>query len=271
VTSIHANGALANNRSQIYIGTVLLELNRWTREKLPTFSVSDWIPRFQAAGFDGIELWENHAMLAGPAELTALEASPLPVRVFNSYVGFEDTPESVSRREEVAGAADRLRAAGVKFNVGRDPRLRETYIRNAVEWQKRLPADCRMLCECHSGTILEGLDAAAAAFGDWTDSRFQAIVHVFPLAPGDLRKWFAALGPRTTHAHVQFADENGVRMRLNKRPAPVRECLRVLEGEGFRGSFTLEFTEGTRTPGENIEDLFRNAAEDLSFLRENLR
>ena len=58
-------------KTEIYIGTILLERNRWTRDKKPTCLVSEWIPRFKEAGFDGMELWENHAALASSTELKA--------------------------------------------------------------------------------------------------------------------------------------------------------------------------------------------------------
>ena len=64
----------------IYIGTILLELNRWGSPKTPTYRVSEWLDRFQEAGFDGMELWEYHATLCPSEELAALEASTFPSR-----------------------------------------------------------------------------------------------------------------------------------------------------------------------------------------------
>ena len=59
-------------------------------------------------------------------------------------------------------------------------------------------------------------------------------------------------------------------MRLDRSPARVREALHIMDEEGFQGSFTLEFTEGTRAPNENMENLWHAALSDLHFLRENL-
>ena len=46
---------------KIYIGTILLEVNRWTAGKEPSYLVSEWVERFAEAGFDGMELWQFHA------------------------------------------------------------------------------------------------------------------------------------------------------------------------------------------------------------------
>ena len=46
--------------SDVYIGTILLEANRHRPGKVPTYLVSQWSQRFVQAGFDGVELWENH-------------------------------------------------------------------------------------------------------------------------------------------------------------------------------------------------------------------
>ena len=257
--------------NKVYIGTVLLEKNRWVKGRPPSFRVSEWIGRFREAGFDGMDLWENHAALCGEEELAKIEAAGFPVAVFNAYAGFEDAEAEVAERETSARLAARLCAQGVKFNVGKHPELRATYLRNVREWKARLPAGIRVLCECHPGTILQKPDAAAAALAEWDDPRVQVIVHAFGATPADLRAWFAALDPAITHVHVQMQDENRVFRRLERRPAQARETLRILRDEGFRGSFSLEFTEGTAAPEENMESLFQSALADLLFLRENMR
>lgn len=40
----------------IFQGTVLLEANRWAKDRTPTYRVSEWLGRLAAAGVDGIEL-----------------------------------------------------------------------------------------------------------------------------------------------------------------------------------------------------------------------
>jgi len=105
--------------SPIYIGTILLERNRWSPGKVPTYQVSEWMDRFKRDGFDGMELWENHAALCSDDELARLEQAPLPVVVFNSYAGLGDG--GLPEREQATRLANRLGARAIKFNVGNVP------------------------------------------------------------------------------------------------------------------------------------------------------
>lgn len=255
-------------KDKIFIGTILLEPNRWGDPKTPTYRVSEWIPRFREAGFDGMELWEYHATRCAAGELAALEASTFPVAVYNTYCGFGDASES--DRGLATGMVERLGASGVKFNLGRDPAQRDAYMRNLRTWIESLPDDCRLLCECHGGTIVEESAKAARFFAELGGDRCQIIVHALMADPDLLEEWFRLCGPSITHVHIQLRDEGGTYMRLDRSPARVREALHIMDEEGFQGSFTLEFTEGTRAPNENMENLWHAALSDLHFLRENL-
>ena len=51
--------------------TVCMEKNRWST-RMPSFKVSEWIPRFKADGFDAVELWESHFLEADNDEQEAL-------------------------------------------------------------------------------------------------------------------------------------------------------------------------------------------------------
>jgi sugar phosphate isomerase/epimerase len=254
-------------KTDIYIGTILLERNRWTREKKPTYLVSEWIPRFAEAGFDGMELWENHAALASSTELKLLQESGLPITVFNSYAAFD--AEGEAAREEAVRLTSFVNARAVKFNLGKEAGEKDLYIENALKWKQQLPPGTRLLCECHAGTIMEDPKVAKEVFAAWEDKAFQAIIHPFTTDLPVLREWFAHLGPRITHAHVQLRDASGTMQRLERQPEEVGNALRLMKEEGFCGSFTLEFTEGTRAPSESVEQLFASAVADLHFLREH--
>jgi len=252
----------------IYIGTILLERNRWARGKEPSYLVSEWLERFAEAGFDGVELWENHAALAQPEELEALERPACPIAILNTYAPFGE--EGQRARERAAALANRLSAGGAKYNLGRDEAARDSYIFSVREWAAQLPDRARVLCECHPGTTMEDPSVAADVLAELGDPKFQAMHHALAVAEGRLTQWMRLVGDRTTHVHVQMRDEDGAFLRLDRTPELVRRVLDVLHGEGFAGSFTLEFTEGTGAPDENPEMLFANALRDLEFLRENL-
>ncbi|GAB4451634.1 MAG: hypothetical protein OHK0029_01170 [Armatimonadaceae bacterium] len=229
--------------------------------------MSQWLPRIRQAGFDGVELWENHFRKVSPDDQQALISSNF-CRLFNTYAPFERSLTAQHDREAAALAIRKLRCRGCKFNVGADPESTPEYCQMANDWLRSLPQECKALCECHPGTVLETPEAAAKAFAGWSN-RFEAIVHPFAIPPETLARWMQLLGPKITHVHVQMRDADGVFQRLDREPQKVKEALRILANSGFSGSFALEFTEGTRTENDTSEFLWTNALADLAFLKEH--
>jgi sugar phosphate isomerase/epimerase len=249
-------------RHSIFLGTVLLEANRWAKDRSPTYRVSEWLERIAAAGFDGIELWENHAVMADAGEREALRASPVPVAVFNSYVSLDASGEN--RRLAVARQVRDLKAGGVKFNVSASSETLESELRAARAWAALMPRGVDLLCECHPGTAMEDPAVAARALSAYPE--IGVIVH--PFSCHDLAAWVKHLGPRLRHAHAQVVDAEWHRWRLCDRPQLVRARLALLREAGYAGTFTIEFTAGVGVAPENREALFEAACEDLAFLRE---
>jgi len=249
---------------RVYMGTVSLERNRWGSRE-PSFRVSDWLPRFVADGFDGVELWENHFLAADEGEQVRLvDAAPL-VAVYNSYVGFAD--EDAEARKRAAGAVAQLRAPAVKYNLGGDESKLDEYRRNLLDWSEQLPLSCRLLCECHPGTVLERLRDAVAFFADLDPGRFGVIVHVNGDTDGP-ECWFSAFGARVQHVHVQLrGQENDPAAAANRRRLDA--CFAVPGAHGFEGTVALEFTRGIGRD-EEIDTLYANACTDLAYCREML-
>ncbi len=251
-------------KNRIYIGTILLEPNRWSPGRLPSYPVSEWLDRFARDGFDGLELWENHAALCPAAELARLEQARLPIAVFNSYAGLD--ADQGGERERSAGLANRLKATAVKFNLGRDRAAGARYAGNALAWAQTMPQVARMLCECHAGTIMEDPATAQAIYATWDDGRFQAIVHPCGMEEEQMLQMLRRLGPRiVTHAHVALGGHTPEKERAAQRR------IRLLQDLGFAGSFTLEFTEGTGAGNENREAMYGRALRDLEFLRKMIK
>ena len=248
--------------AEIYIGTVLLEKNRWAEKKTPTLRVGEWLGRFKADGFDGVELWANHG--GGPEEMALMEASPIPISIFNSYVSFSDTGEM--ERSHAVSVSRRLNAPRIKYNVGNDPTLWKTYMENLQAWRAEFSDAVTLLCECHPGTLLEEAAEARRFFDEMGMQGHGIIVHPFNQLD-TLGGWFKTFGPSISHAHLQMRDDDGRIVRFDRHPRKVREALRIMKDHGFQGSFTLEFTEGTGQPDESIEGLYENALCDFSFLK----
>lgn len=241
----------------VKIGTILLEPGRWARPKRATYAVSEWTGRFRHAGFDGMELWEDH-------DGDLLTSADFPTSVYNTYCGFDDASGPAR-----AGALERIaahRARGVKFNVGADEPCRVEYARNLREWVDALPEDCRPLCECHGGTIVETPEAAWDFF-DQADVDCGVIVHAFADGEERLYEWLRRFGSLVELVHVQLRNDAGQFLRLDEAAELVERRLSILRDAAFAGSYTLEFTKGTGTTDDRPELLWEHALADLAFLR----
>ncbi len=263
----------------IYLGTILLEPNRWPDRPGATYSrlqrlsgigqgpprvkVSEWLARAKAAGFDGVELWENHALLCDDEEFETLRQSPLPVAVYSSYFGLADSDEP--RRRVALDAVRQLGAQGVKYNFGAEQARVAEYVRNLRAWAAELDPAVRIVCECHDGGLFERPEDAGRMMAELGDKRFQGTVHfVDTYAERPFADWVKAMGSRLGHVHVPRVVAHGA--------AAVRERVRILKDHGFSGSFTIEFTTGIDwgQPQPEVEALYQSAVADMRMLREAL-
>lgn len=245
--------------NEIYFGTVAMERNRWSKEQIPSFAVSAWMDRYQQAGFSGVELWENHYLRATDDERDAIRRHPLPVKILNSYVRFDD--DAADARASVAAAVTALDCEGVKFNFGHDADRLGEYTKNFGAWIKTLPADVRILCECHSRTVLETPAAVQTLLDTLADPRLELILHGPTVDPTDLAPWFDRFAERITHIHIQARKQN-----LAADPEGLRARFDGLRRFAFAGSYALEFVEHSAQPGETHDLLWEEAARDLPVL-----
>jgi|SaaInlStandDraft_1057018.scaffolds.fasta_scaffold31217_3 sugar phosphate isomerase/epimerase len=252
---------------EIYFSTVLLEKNRWGSRE-PSLLVSDWMAKIQEGGFDGLELWENHLLKAGPDELEKVLSSSLPVKILNTYCDFDN--ESTPQREASAQLANKLGVSGVKFNFGNNLELIDQYRDNLLQWIEMLPQGCRMLCECHPYTVLEDRAQAQKILTPLMD-KIEIIVHPF----GGNREGFQELtelwGQSITHIHVAGGGEEGFRYSPLASSSKVSERISMLKEVGSDCTWTIEFCAGVASKAEVMEELLKNASLDAQVLREKLQ
>lgn len=251
----------------IYIGTILLEKNRWANPKLPSYSVSDWIGRFRETGFDGIELWQYHAQQCASDELAKLAASEMPIPIFNAYAAM--TNEGQAERRECDALAVQLGSSAVKFNLGGDPERWNEYLETVRSWRSELPDDIRLLCECHPGTVIEKPAEARRFFDELGTDGWDIIVHSFSRLDS-LQEFFDRFGSRVTHAHLQMRTGAEPFQSFRQREDLAKEAIEIMRLNEFAGSYTLEFTVGTGSAEETIDSLYAAALDDLAYLRELL-
>ncbi len=250
----------------VYLASVLLEKNRWSKDPKPSLLVSGWIPAALAAGFAGIELWEFHWTRATADEQDRLRRQQA-VGIYNCYASLR--ADERERRSAAARAAQELGAKAIKFNFGADPRAREEEIKTANVWAASLPPGMQLWCECHGETLAETPAATRQFAAELDPVRVRFITHAFADQPGGLAAWLDVLGPRLAHIHVQSRNSSGRWLNLSEQATRSHATLEQMTLAGFTGSYSIEFTAGVNTPAETPASLFAAASEDLRFLKAN--
>ena len=248
--------------AEIYLGTIAIEPARlaWMGEEpAPPIAISEWLDRIADAGFDGIELWEPHVTQADDAEVAAVFEHPLPVRVFNTYVGFDD--EADDGRDAAADRICRSGATKAKWNTGAE-RNRESLAAYRARLERLAAAvpDVELICECHDGSAMDDPAAAAEVLSAGSSALFHTHDDL-----DTIRSKFAAYGDRLTHAHVNHLFTGSP--RLADIRDELAEKVDLARSLGFDGSWTIEFVHGTGTDQDEPELMFAQAVEDLRVLR----
>lgn len=240
---------------EIYFATVAIEKNRWTPGKIPTIQAGDFIACAEADGFDGIELWENHFLMASLEEKERIVQSG-KVKIYNSYLSLAEDGGDVTPVVEAIWA---LKPQGVKYNFAHGGDVMEQKKR-LLQFADRLPEGTRLLCECHAGTLLEDPVLAGEVFKD-LDRRFGAILHL-SAEPDMIARCFENYGDRICHIHAQNRVGNAYAF-FDAHEERLGGAWKQMRQLGFDGTVSVEFT----VDEASAQATYRNACRDLAWLR----
>lgn len=253
---------------KIYLGTVALENNRWAEGRKPSFLVSDFLDRVKKDGFSGIELWENHFMLADREEQKKLMDADVEY-IFNSYLSLKEG--ITDEVKKVAEAIKNLGAVGVKYNFSfRDFNSEPGYTQQdyveqtdtLLRFAELLPPDVKLLCECHANTLMENPERAGKVF-ERLDERFGAIIHL--VAERELAKGcFDCYGNRICHIHTANPIGSGKFDNLKAADERMKDNFSYFISRGFQGTVTVEFVKSADEP----EGYYEGALADLAYLKQ---
>lgn len=248
---------------QIYLATVALEKNRWEPGRIPTFNVSEFVPKAIEDGFYGIELWEYHYTKASDEEKAKLASFDVPY-FFNTYLSLEEYDDDVYK--EIANAVKAVNAKGVKFNFGSshvdNPDIPKQ-IENAKRLAELMPADTKMLCECHPNTVMEVPETAGEVFGKLDKERFGAIIHM-STQKDFADRCFDAYGDRICHIHCAYRGPEmaGDFRDMDDGTGFVDDMMKYFAGKGFDGSLAVEFIKFEDTAAAH----YPHAVDALKYL-----
>lgn len=247
---------------RVFLCTIAMEKNRWST-KMPSFAVSSFVERAMKDGFDGLELWENHLLLADPTEQEKLYGAAIPW-IYNTYLRFDQgvTP----RMREIANVITRLKPEKVKLNLSASECPVSRQVETLLAFADMIPDEITLLSECHPGTPMENPEDACRILEMLPSGRFGAIVHLAPDL-GDNARRFQQYGHRIDHLHSQLRRPGAKeRTRLDAQPGVARDYLYALKAWGFSGTAAIEFTQDGNTP----EETYENCVADMHMIVETL-
>ena len=260
--------------SPIYLSTMLLEKNR-ANGKGPSLLVSDWMEPIAEDGFAGVEIWINHLHLASRSEWELIRDKAaeidFTVALISATLPCDASDKSHKLRETLLEACDYFHPDGLKFTLAEDRRLRAGQADEAVDfarnWLLDMPKEIAFLYGCREGE--GGLDGLARIREAFPGPRHRATLNPFHLSSADFAAALATHGEYIGNLGVQVK-RDGKWSLLSDSKDEVQAIVAVSRSGGYKGTWSVEFTQGAGLPKESIEDMFDNSEKDLNFLTEAL-
>ena len=245
----------------VYLGTIALEKNRWEKDQTATIDVAAYIERAVKDGFDGVELWGPHYLLADESEKERIRKTG-KVSIFNTYVGFDKgITEELCQN---AKAINEINPKAIKFNL-QNKENRDGQVETLRKFAEMLNPEIRLLCECHLFTLTDDHEIAAGVFNE-LGKRYGAMVHTRNGALTeeqdfeDLKCRFKAYGEHICHLHA--SNYNGKEFIHIYDGDVVEKHIDYILSQGYNGNCTIEFTVG-----DEAEEMYENALKDLEWLK----
>jgi hypothetical protein len=248
----------------IYLSTLLLEKNR-ANGKGPSLLVSDWMEPISEAGFGGLEIWMPHLFFSSRSEWDLIrergEEFDLATGIVSSVLPVDDSDKSQRLRDAILEACDAFRPQGLKLLPGRG----EDVLGFLKAWSRDVPRGMTILLDCREGEAgSEGLEAAREAL---PGERFQAVLHPFLFSAAEFEQVLGRFGGFIGNLGVQ-AKKGGQWAGLSEAGDEAAKIIAISRKLGFKGNWSLEFTQGAGQRGEDIDEMFDQAEKDLNFLIE---
>lgn len=245
---------------KIYLSSVALEKNRWAKlpGRVPSFNVSDFIPKIKSDGFCGVELWQYHYTLTSDEEKSRLASSGIPF-IFNSYVSIVNRDDELYN--SIGDAVKNLGATAVKYNFGSDIETLSQQLENLNRLTDCMPDGVKMLCECHPNTLMEVPEVAGEVFDKLDKNRFGAIIHM-ETASDFADRCFANYGDRICHIHCAYKNGENSFVPMDDDTENIKNYINYYLSKGFDGSLAIEFVKFEDT----AEQHYANALKDLEVL-----
>lgn len=270
------------------LGTIALEPNRWTAFREPRMDIIELLPAIRRAGFDQLEIWQNHISLRSLSTIHALRAKGDETGVAFTYIGVYPvfTATGLEAREQERVQADildkaeilgthRLKimlACGLKGGEATPDQLRQVADRFGRWYREATARGIHMAVELHGGTIFDPVEA-----GERFTQAHPELDFTICYQPYDFQDTVKAMAladrfsGRISHIHLQAPqphEKGGHYVLLEESSLDYRRLLPHILRRNPGATLTLEFVRDCLEKGSDfdVERVLANARKDADFV-----
>lgn len=269
---------------QILLNSIAVEPNRWSEGKIPHFRLESLLEDIARAGFDAIEVWQNHLALLEGEEVESLVETArsfnLGFPIIGMYPRFhlegEEREAELNRFRSMAEKMNLIDADIIKLMPGGlpsgdlNPELWEKsvgFMREVLEATAQY--DILFTLETHGGTVADDPDALERFMEDLNSERIEVCWQPYDFSStGKAIKLFDRFSGEITHLHLQ-GRKGGDMELLEHADIDYRQVLGHIFNSDFDGYISIEFVRDCVVDSPDKFDLQRvldNARRDREFV-----
>jgi sugar phosphate isomerase/epimerase len=268
----------------IVLNTIALEPNRWTEGKIPQFQMEELLEPISEAGFESLEIWQNHVALRDREDIEAIAEQADSLDISTPIVGMyprfhlegEDRQAELDRFDGMVEKMDLLGADILKLMPGQVPSSELTaelwersvkFMREVLERTEE--SDVIFTLETHGGTVADDPDALERFMEDVGSERLEVCWQPYDFSStGRAIKLFDRLAESIVHLHLQGRRDGEMEL-LEHADIDYRQVLGHIFNTDFDGYISIEFVRDCVVNSPEYFDLghvLDNARRDREFV-----
>ncbi len=276
---------------RLLFNTIMLEVNRWTKNKVLTHPLGELLPALKKANFTALEIWQYHISRLTDNELAALKDQLDAFGFQNVALGaypllhLEGTQgqEAAAKLERLVRYAAILGTTTFKIFPGRlasadaDDSAWQRSLQRLRDLAARL-ADNNMdlTLETHGNTLCDTEESTNRMLTELADISNIGLCFQ-PYTDQDTETtlaFFSTLAPAIRHIHLQnrTMSDNACSRLADGDWYNCARLLQTAKASGFDGLLSLEFTAGLFPPEGAAfvpQIVIDNALQDAEFVRQH--
>ena len=269
---------------EILLNSIALEPNRWTENQVPYFRLESLLEPIAGAGFDKVEIWQNHVATLSENEVHGLRdrAEELGVSfpVIGMYPAFhlagDDRKKEIERFDEMLARARTLDTGIIKLFAG----SLSSQASSAEQWQRSVGfvkeildrserTDVSFTLELHGGTLADSPESLLRFMDDVGSERVGVCWQPYDFADTEAAlELYDRLRQRVRHLHLQGRSGDKMQLLEESDIDWERVLTHILAG-GFDGIACIEFVRDCIVDSPEklqLDTVLLNAARDREFV-----